>query len=98
RVSAHPDPALMGRNARALREPNDESFAAEMLHAAREGVITQVRYLYPQPGSNAPVPKTTYVTRVQDQVCGVGYYEELASGPDHPHSPQPASSHSAPLG
>ncbi|MBV9777166.1 MAG: hypothetical protein JO143_08965 [Acetobacteraceae bacterium] len=34
----------------------------------------------------------------QHRVCGVGYYEELASGLDHPHSPQPASSHSAPLG
>jgi len=82
----------------AAREPNGESFAAEVLHAAREGVIAQVRYLYPQPGSNAPVPKTAYVTRVQDQVCGVGYYEELAKGLDHPHSPQPALPHSAPLG
>ena len=33
----------------AAREPNGESFAAEVLHAAREGVIAQVRYLYPQP-------------------------------------------------
>jgi len=98
RVSAHPDPALMGRDARALREPSGESFAAEILHAAREGVIAQVRYAYPQPGSNAPVPKTSYVTRVADQVCGVGYYEELAGGLDHPLSPRPASPHSAPLG
>jgi Single Cache domain 2 len=96
RVSAHPDPALMGRDARALRDPNGESFAAEMLDVAREGVIAQVRYLYPQPGLSVPVPKTSYVTRVKDQVCGVGYYEELASGFDHPPSPRPASPESVP--
>lgn len=74
-MSAHPDPKLMGQDARALRDPNGKAFAAEMLDVAKEGSILEVSYLYPRPGSNVPVSKTSYVTRVKDQVCGVGYYE-----------------------
>ncbi len=75
RMSAHPDPKLRGRNARALRDPDGKPFAAEMLDTAKKGTIAEVQYLYPKPGSNVPVPKTSFVTRVKDQVCGVGYYD-----------------------
>ncbi len=46
-----------------------------MLDVAKEGAISEVHYLFPRPGSTTPVPKTSFVTRVKDQVCGVGYYE-----------------------
>lgn len=75
RMDAHPDPALMGQDARALADPTGKHFAAEMLDSAKEGQITEVRYLFPRPDSKIPVPKTSFVTRVKDQVCGVGYYD-----------------------
>jgi signal transduction histidine kinase len=75
RMSAHPDPTLLGQDARQLRDPTGHAFAAEMLDVAREGAIAEVHYLYPRPGSTVPEPKISFVTRTMDQVCGVGYYE-----------------------
>ena len=74
RMSAHPEPMLMGQDARQLRDPTGKAFAAEMLDVAKEGSFTEVHYLFPRPGSTTSVPKTSFVTRVKDQVCGVGYY------------------------
>ena len=74
RMSAHPDSKLVGQDARALRDPNGKAFAAEMLDAAKPGQVAEVSYLYPRPGSTVPVRKTSFVTKVRDQVCGVGYY------------------------
>jgi hypothetical protein len=31
--------------------------------------------MWPRPGSTDPVKKVSYVTRVGDQVCAVGYYK-----------------------
>jgi hypothetical protein len=30
---------------------------------------------FPKPGTTEPVPKESYMTRVGDQGCGVGYYK-----------------------
>ena len=79
RMSAHPDPELMGKDARALRDPTGKAFAAEMLDVAKEGALAEVSYLFPRPGSSKPVPKTSFVTRIGDQVCGAGYYEDADS-------------------
>jgi hypothetical protein len=33
-------------------------------------------YLFPKPGTTAPnFPKVSFVTRVSDLACGVGYYK-----------------------
>jgi hypothetical protein len=32
--------------------------------------------MWPRPGEDEPVQKVAYVTKVDDQVCGVGYYQE----------------------
>ena len=77
RITAHPDSRLMGQDARTLHDPTGKAFAAEMLDVAKEHTIAEVSYLYPRPGSNSPVPKTAYVTRINNQVCGVGYYDDL---------------------
>jgi hypothetical protein len=31
--------------------------------------------MWPRPGSDTPVQKITFVTKVTDQICGVGYYK-----------------------
>lgn len=37
--------------------------------------IIAVDYMFPKPGGTEPMPKQTFVTRVGDQGCGVGYYK-----------------------
>jgi hypothetical protein len=34
-----------------------------------------VEYVWPRPGETEPLPKTAYITKVGNQICGVGYYE-----------------------
>jgi hypothetical protein len=34
-----------------------------------------VDYNFPKPGTTESVPKESFVTRVGDQGCGVGYYK-----------------------
>ena len=41
--------------------------------------ISEVTYWWPRPGSEKPLEKITIFTKVEDQVCGVGYYKELAA-------------------
>ena len=36
---------------------------------------SRIRSLWPRPGSDKPLEKTTFYTKVGDQVCGVGYYK-----------------------
>ena len=59
-----------------------------MLDVAREGSVSEIRYLFPRPGSTVPVPKVSFVTRVGDQVCGVGYYAD-ASEPTAANAAKP---------
>lgn len=80
-MSAHPNPDLAGRDALHLHDANGKAFIQEMVSNAREGEIGVIRYLFPRPGTTQPVPKTTYYTRVKDQVCGVGYYDAAESSP-----------------
>ncbi|MBV8402499.1 MAG: cache domain-containing protein [Acetobacteraceae bacterium] len=75
KIDAHPNSSLMGQDAHDLRDQNGKPFGAEMLDSAREGSISEIRYLFPKLGSSVPQPKTSFVTRVADQVCGVGYYD-----------------------
>jgi hypothetical protein len=48
-----------------------------MSHAEiADNKVKQVTYMWPKPGKTEPSPKASYVTKVGDQVCGVGYYKE----------------------
>lgn len=68
-------PTLMGKDGKGLKDGNGKAFVAEMLTVAQDGKIAEVDYLFPRPGTQTPVPKSSYVTRVADLVCGVGYYK-----------------------
>ena len=73
RTTAHP--THVGRNLKELKDKQGKALGAEMFRIAREGEVKQVTYMWPRPGSSEPVEKVSYVTRVGDQVCGVGYYK-----------------------
>jgi signal transduction histidine kinase len=72
-TTAHP--TNVGTNLKRLKDKNGKAFGAEIFKVARAGRIDRVSYMWPKPGSEKPVPKVTYVTRVANQVCGVGYYK-----------------------
>ena len=77
KMTAHPNPALMGTDARALKL-KDDPFGQRVYDAIKNsapGSIVTVQYSYPRPGTTEPVPKESFVTRAGGQGCGVGYYK-----------------------
>jgi signal transduction histidine kinase len=74
-VDAHVDPSQIGRKFQDLYDVDGVAFGQQMLAIAQDGVIKAISYMWPKPGSRTPAPKVSFVTRVGDQVCGVGYYK-----------------------
>jgi signal transduction histidine kinase len=67
---------LTGQDVRTLRDATGKVYGLELYAAAKEGQITEVSYMFPKPGADTtPVPKVSFVTRVDDLGCGVGYYK-----------------------
>ncbi len=73
-MNAHP--TLVGKKIQDLVDKNGKKLGEEMLKVATEGKLAEVSYMWPRPGADAtPVQKVSFVTKVADQVCGVGYYK-----------------------
>ena len=69
-------PTLMGKNVKDLVDKNGKKLGAEMMQVAKEGEVAEVTYFWPRPGEDTtPVEKVSFVTKVDDQMCGVGYYK-----------------------
>jgi signal transduction histidine kinase len=71
--SAHP--TLIGKSLKDLKDKTGKALGEEMYQVAKEGQITEVAYMWPRPGGAEPVAKVSFVTRIDDQVCAVGYYK-----------------------
>lgn len=71
--TAHP--TLSGKSLKELKDKAGKPLGEEIYKTAQEGKISEVSYMWPRPGSTEPVQKVTYVTKVGDQVCAVGYYK-----------------------
>jgi len=71
--TAHP--TLTGKSMKELKDKAGKSMGEEMYKTASEGKVSEVSYMWPRPGSTDPVQKVSYVTKVGDQVCAVGYYK-----------------------
>jgi signal transduction histidine kinase len=75
-VTAHgADPAWVGRSIYEVTDVAGKKVGEEIQAVAAEGQLNTVEYLWPRPGETEAVPKVTYVTKVADQVCVVGYYK-----------------------
>ncbi len=74
KFTAHPNPALMGTDIRALKV-KDDPLGQRIFDTAKAGSVLTVAYNFPKPGTTEPVPKESYVTVVGNQGCGVGYYK-----------------------
>jgi signal transduction histidine kinase len=71
--TAHP--TLVGKSLKDLKDKAGKALGEEMYKEAHEGHLMQVTYMWPRPGSTDPVQKVSFVTKVGDQVCAVGYYK-----------------------
>jgi signal transduction histidine kinase len=70
--TAHP--THQGLKLREMKDVNGFAFGEAIMTTAKDGQISEVAYLWPRPNSDTPVKKITFVTKVDDQICGVGYY------------------------
>lgn len=71
--TAHP--SLVGKSMKDLKDKTGKPLGEEMFKVAKEGKVNEVEYMWPRPGTTEPVQKVSYVTKVGDQVCAVGYYK-----------------------
>ena len=68
-------PITIGKDVRTLKDKTGDAYGQRVYDAAKEGVITEVSYMFPRPGTDTPVAKVSFVTRIGDEGCGVGYYK-----------------------
>lgn len=71
--TAHP--TLVGKSLKDLKDKAGKPIGEEIYAKAKEGVISEMTYMWPRPGQTEPVQKVAYYTKVGDQVCAVGYYK-----------------------
>jgi len=71
--TAHPK--LVGQSLKDLKDKAGKALGVEIYATAKEGVISEVVYMWPRPNETEPVQKIAYFTKVGDQVCAVGYYK-----------------------
>lgn len=71
--TAHP--TLNGKSMKGLVNASGEPVGTKLYEAAKDGAITEVSYQWPRPGTTEPAQKISYVTRIGDQICAVGYYK-----------------------
>jgi signal transduction histidine kinase len=71
--TAHPK--LVGKSLKDLKDKAGKPLGQDIYATANEGTISEVSYMWPRPDSTEPVQKISFVTKVGDQVCAVGYYK-----------------------
>jgi len=69
---------FLGQDVRTLRDSTGKVFGLDLYAAAQkpEGQMTEVSYMFPKPGPDTtPIAKVSFITKVGDLGCGVGYYK-----------------------
>ena len=76
-MTAHVNPALMGTDTRNIKVGDDPlgQRIYDTIKNAPEGTVSTVAYRFQKPGATEPSPKESYVTRIGNVGCGVGYYK-----------------------
>jgi hypothetical protein len=76
KVVAHPDQTRIGLDRNTMKDAAGVAYGPVLAAAAQEGKIAEVPYMYARPGADkTPIPKVSYVTKVEGLVCLVGYYK-----------------------
>jgi methyl-accepting chemotaxis protein len=76
RVTAHPDPALIGTRQENTKDPTGKLLFKELVDVAKKNGLGYVDYLWPKPGSSQNEPKSSFVRYFPewDWVIGTGVY------------------------
>jgi hypothetical protein len=73
-LTAHP--YLKGEHLQDIVGKKGYPLGKEIMRTATEGKISEVTYWWPRPGTDKPLEKHSFYTKVADQNCGVGFYKE----------------------
>ena len=73
-ITAHP--TLKGKHLHDIVGKKGAPLGKTIMENATEGTIKDTTYWWPRPGSDKPLEKTAFYTKVGDQICAVGYYKE----------------------
>jgi hypothetical protein len=73
-ITAHPY-GNKGKQLRDIEGKHGAPLVETILQHATEGTIKETTYWWPRPGTDKPFEKTSFYTKVGDQICGVGYYK-----------------------
>ena len=73
-LSAHP--YLKGEQLQDIVGKKGFPVGKAIMDTAAEGKIQEVTYWWPRPGSETPLEKHSFFTKVGDQNCGVGFYKD----------------------
>src|SRR5262245_277978 len=69
---------FLGTDVRNRKDSNGKPYGQEIFAAGQkpEGQVTEVNgYMFPRPSDPKPILKNSFVTKVGDLYCGVGYYK-----------------------
>ncbi len=73
-ITAHP--YVQSFNLKEFKDKTGKAVGEEMYAVAEEGRFAEVSYKWLRPGGgDEQVDKVSFVTKVGDQICGVGYYK-----------------------
>ena len=72
-MTAHP--THKGEQLADIKGKRGFPLGQEMMKNATEGKVSEVTYWWPRPGSDKPLEKTSFYTKVGGQICGFGYYK-----------------------
>jgi signal transduction histidine kinase len=75
--TAHVNQAMMGKDVRTIKVGDDPlgQRIFDTINKSSGGSVVTVDYNFPKPGTTEPVPKQSFVTKVGNEGCGVGYYK-----------------------
>lgn len=68
--------SMVGQSLKDLKDKAGKAVGEEFYKEAQPGKVSEVNYMWPRPGGTEPVQKVSYVTKIGDQICGVGYYKQ----------------------
>lgn len=75
------NPSVVGQDLKGLvdKATPPKPLGQDIYAAAQPGKVSEVSYTWTRPKDvdpeQKPVPKVSYITKVGDQTCGVGYYK-----------------------
>ena len=77
KITADSSNGLRGIDIRALKLKDDPmgQRAYDIAQSVPQESVRTMDYSFPKPGTTDPVPKQSFVTKVGNQGCGVGYYK-----------------------